>query len=70
LYWNGTAPNLFLGDVNVVRHVLFDRTGLYPKNLMNPHLCRLLGKGIVLTTVITGSRDENGSDTDGYCGYR
>jgi hypothetical protein len=49
LYWNGTTPNVLLGDVNIVRHVLFDRTGLYPKNLMNPHLCRLLGKGLVLT---------------------
>ncbi|TKW36071.1 hypothetical protein SEVIR_2G416100v4 [Setaria viridis] len=49
LYWSGATPNVFLGDVNVVRHVLFDRTGLYPKNLMNPHLCRLLGKGLVLT---------------------
>jgi cytochrome P450 family 709 len=38
-----------VADVNVVRQVLSDRTGLYPKNLMNPHITRLLGKGLVLT---------------------
>jgi PHYB activation tagged suppressor 1 len=49
VYWNGATPNVCLADVNVVRQVLFDRTGLYPKNLMNPHVTRLLGKGLVLT---------------------
>ncbi|KAM0916489.1 hypothetical protein ACQ4PT_010137 [Festuca glaucescens] len=36
-------------DVNVVKQVLFDRNGLYPKNFGNPHIARLLGKGLVLT---------------------
>ncbi|CAN6199955.1 unnamed protein product [Urochloa humidicola] len=49
LYWNGATPNVCVADANVVKQVLFDRTGLYPKNLMNPHLTRLLGKGLVLT---------------------
>jgi len=49
LYWTGARPNVCVTDVNVVRQVLFDRTGLYPKNLMNPHISRLLGKGLVLT---------------------
>jgi hypothetical protein len=49
VYWNGATPNVCVADVNVVRQVLFDRTGLYPKNLMNPHVTRLLGKGLVLT---------------------
>ncbi|CAL5071585.1 unnamed protein product [Urochloa decumbens] len=49
LYWNGATPNVCVADVNVVKQVLFDRTGLYPKNLMNPHITRLLGKGLVLT---------------------
>jgi PHYB activation tagged suppressor 1 len=49
VYWFGARPNVFLGDVNVVRHVLSDRTGLYPKNLMTPHLHRLLGKGLIST---------------------
>ncbi|XP_066400460.1 cytochrome P450 709B2-like [Miscanthus floridulus] len=49
VYWTGARPNVCVADVNVVRQVLFDRTGLYPKNLMNPHISRLLGKGLVLT---------------------
>ncbi|CAD6216956.1 unnamed protein product [Miscanthus lutarioriparius] len=49
VYWTGARPNVCVTDVNVVRQVLFDRTGLYPKNLMNPHISRLLGKGLVLT---------------------
>jgi len=47
LYWNGATPNVCVADVNVVRQVLSDRTGLYPKNLTNPHISRLLGKGLV-----------------------
>jgi cytochrome P450 family 709 len=35
--------------MNVVKQVLSDRTGLYPKNLINPHISRLLGKGLILT---------------------
>jgi cytochrome P450 family 709 len=35
--------------VNVVRQVLFDRTGLYPKNHINQHVTRLLGRGLLLT---------------------
>ncbi|KAL6657033.1 hypothetical protein ACP70R_004813 [Stipagrostis hirtigluma subsp. patula] len=49
VYWTGARPNLCVADVNMVRQVLSDRTGLYPKNLMNPHIGRLLGKGLVLT---------------------
>ena len=33
----------------MVRQVLSDRTGIYPKNLTNSHFVRLLGKGLVLT---------------------
>jgi PHYB activation tagged suppressor 1 len=49
LYWFGAKPNLCVADVNMVKQVLSDRTGLYPKNLGNPHIARLLGKGLVLT---------------------
>ncbi|GJN33219.1 hypothetical protein PR202_gb21792 [Eleusine coracana subsp. coracana] len=49
VYWTGARPNVCMGDVNVVKQVLSDRTGLYPKNLINPHIARLLGKGLVLT---------------------
>jgi cytochrome P450 family 709 len=31
--------------MNVVKQVLSDRTGLYPEDLINPHISRLLGKG-------------------------
>uniref|UniRef100_A0A0A9D565 Uncharacterized protein n=1 Tax=Arundo donax TaxID=35708 RepID=A0A0A9D565_ARUDO len=44
VYWTGARPN-----VCVAKEVLLDRTGLYPKNLMNMHIGRLLGKGLVLT---------------------
>ncbi|KAK3127816.1 hypothetical protein QOZ80_7AG0578770 [Eleusine coracana subsp. coracana] len=49
VYWTGARPNVCLADVNMVKQVLFDRNGLYPKNLINPHISRLLGKGLVLT---------------------
>ncbi|KAF0906917.1 hypothetical protein E2562_013301 [Oryza meyeriana var. granulata] len=49
LYWMGAWPAMCLADVNMVRQVLFDWTGMYPKIIMNPHFTRLLGKGLVLT---------------------
>uniref|UniRef100_A0A0D9WY16 Cytochrome P450 n=1 Tax=Leersia perrieri TaxID=77586 RepID=A0A0D9WY16_9ORYZ len=49
LYWFGAQPNICLADVSIVRKVLSDRTGMYTKNLTNPHFVRLLGKGLVLT---------------------
>ena len=33
----------------MVKQVLSDRGGLYPKSIGNPHIARLLGKGLVLT---------------------
>ncbi|XP_047066369.1 cytochrome P450 709B2-like [Lolium rigidum] len=49
LFWFGARPTVCITDVNVVKQVLFDRNGLYPKNFINPHIARLLGKGLVLT---------------------
>ncbi|KAL6841921.1 hypothetical protein ACP4OV_028433 [Aristida adscensionis] len=49
VYWTGARPNVCVADIGMVRQVLFDRTGLYPKNLINPHIARLLGKGLLLT---------------------
>jgi cytochrome P450 family 709 len=49
VYWTGAKPNVCMADVSVVMQVLADRTGLYPKNVINPHIARLLGKGLVLT---------------------
>ena len=47
LYWFGARPTLCVADVSMVSQVLLDRTGLYPKNTGNPHIARLLGKGLV-----------------------
>ena len=49
LYWFGARPSLSVADVNTVKQVLSDRSGLYPKSIGNPHIARLLGKGLVLT---------------------
>uniref|UniRef100_A0ACD5YY77 Uncharacterized protein n=1 Tax=Avena sativa TaxID=4498 RepID=A0ACD5YY77_AVESA len=49
LYWFGAKPNVCIADVNVVKQVLSDRNGLYPKTIGNPHIARLLGNGLVLT---------------------
>ncbi|KAF0906921.1 hypothetical protein E2562_013305 [Oryza meyeriana var. granulata] len=49
LYWFGAQPTMCLADVNMVRQVLSNHTGLYRKNLTNPYFARLLGKGLVLT---------------------
>ncbi|KAM3393606.1 hypothetical protein ACQJBY_014375 [Aegilops geniculata] len=46
--WPGEKPELFMGDVNMVKQVLSDRTGLFPKNPVNDHFTRLLGKGLIL----------------------
>uniref|UniRef100_A0A453MB72 Cytochrome P450 n=6 Tax=Triticinae TaxID=1648030 RepID=A0A453MB72_AEGTS len=47
LYWFGARPTLCVADVSMVSQVLLDRGGLYPKNTGNPHIARLLGKGLV-----------------------
>ncbi|KAB8106510.1 hypothetical protein EE612_040883 [Oryza sativa] len=49
MYWFGARPTICLADVSMVRQVLSDRTGMYPKNVSNPYFARLLGKGLVLT---------------------
>uniref|UniRef100_A0A0E0G2P9 Cytochrome P450 n=1 Tax=Oryza nivara TaxID=4536 RepID=A0A0E0G2P9_ORYNI len=48
LFWFGAQPNICLADINIVRQVLSDRTGMYPKDLTNPYFAHLLGKGLVL----------------------
>ncbi|KAL6846927.1 hypothetical protein ACP4OV_022780 [Aristida adscensionis] len=47
VYWTGARPNVCVADMSTVSQVLFDRTGLFPKTVMNPHLGRLLGRGLV-----------------------
>ncbi|KAE8808595.1 Secologanin synthase [Hordeum vulgare] len=48
LYWFGARPIVCVGDVNVVKQVLPNYSGMYPKNIRNPHIARLLSKGMVL----------------------
>nr|CAB3473085.1 unnamed protein product [Digitaria exilis] len=48
LYWFGAVPTVCLADVDLVKQVLAERTGLYPKNYLNASLEVLLGKGLVL----------------------
>ncbi|KAF8661694.1 hypothetical protein HU200_056642 [Digitaria exilis] len=48
LYWFGAVPTVCLGDVDLVKQVLAERTGIYPKNYLNASLEVLLGKGLVL----------------------
>ncbi|KAI4978907.1 hypothetical protein ZWY2020_015660 [Hordeum vulgare] len=48
LYWFGARPSMCVADVNVVKQVLPNRSGMYPKNIRNPHIARLLSKGLVL----------------------
>jgi PHYB activation tagged suppressor 1 len=48
VYWFGDRPDVFVGDVDMVKQVLSDRTGLFPKNPVNEHFARVLGKGLIL----------------------
>ncbi|KAI4997957.1 hypothetical protein ZWY2020_053299 [Hordeum vulgare] len=48
LYWFGARPSMCVADVNVVKQVLPNRSGMYPKKIRNPHIARLLSKGLVL----------------------
>uniref|UniRef100_M8BFN7 Secologanin synthase n=1 Tax=Aegilops tauschii TaxID=37682 RepID=M8BFN7_AEGTA len=48
LYWFGSTPNICVADLGVAKQLLSDRTGLFPKNRMNP-IVRLVGKGLVMT---------------------
>ncbi|KAF6999897.1 hypothetical protein CFC21_015870 [Triticum aestivum] len=48
LYWFGSTPNMCVADLGMAKQLLSDRTGLFPKNWMNP-IVRLVGKGLVMT---------------------
>ncbi|CAO2180020.1 unnamed protein product [Urochloa humidicola] len=49
LYWFGALPTICVADIDLVKQVLAERTGLFPKNYKNANLEALLGKGLVLT---------------------
>jgi cytochrome P450 family 709 len=49
VFWTSARPNACMADMSVVKHVLADCMRLYPKNLIKPHIVRLLSKALVLT---------------------
>ncbi|CAL4931212.1 unnamed protein product [Urochloa decumbens] len=48
LYWIGPIPALFSTDLELIKEVLTDRTGLFAKDFMIPILKVLLGNGLIL----------------------
>jgi len=49
LYWFGAVPTICVAEVDLVKQVLAERTGLFPKDYLNANMEALLGKGLVLT---------------------
>ncbi|KAL6606032.1 hypothetical protein ACP70R_041685 [Stipagrostis hirtigluma subsp. patula] len=49
LSWTGSTPTLCAGDYNMVKRILSDKTGLYPKPDPGPNIMALLGMGLVFT---------------------
>ncbi|KAL6861893.1 hypothetical protein ACP4OV_017593 [Aristida adscensionis] len=47
LSWSGSAPTLFVGDYDMVKRILSDRTGLYKKADPGPNVLALMGMGLV-----------------------
>nr|CAB3455081.1 unnamed protein product [Digitaria exilis] len=56
LHWSGTTPNICVADYAVVKKVLADRTGMFPKNRMNANMLRLFGDGLVLSNGVYWQR--------------
>ncbi|RCV44641.1 hypothetical protein SETIT_9G391000v2 [Setaria italica] len=48
LYWIGPIPAIFSVDLELIKEVLTDRTGLFAKDFMVPILKVLLGNGLIL----------------------
>jgi PHYB activation tagged suppressor 1 len=48
LYWIGPIPAIFSIDLELIKEVLTDRTGLFAKDFMIPILKVLLGNGLIL----------------------
>ncbi|WVZ82188.1 hypothetical protein U9M48_029477 [Paspalum notatum var. saurae] len=49
LWWSGSTPALFVGNYDMVKRILSDRSGQYPKPDPGPALVALLGMGLVFT---------------------
>ncbi|KAL6594002.1 hypothetical protein ACP70R_048903 [Stipagrostis hirtigluma subsp. patula] len=48
LFWIGPIPAIFTIDLELIKQVLTDRTGLFPKDFMIPVLKNLFGNGVIL----------------------
>nr|BAJ94885.1 predicted protein [Hordeum vulgare subsp. vulgare] len=48
LFWVGPIPAVFSTDLQLIKQVLTDRTGLYQKDFMIPVLKSLFGNGVIL----------------------
>ncbi|KAJ1296974.1 hypothetical protein BS78_01G342700 [Paspalum vaginatum] len=48
LFWIGPIPSVFSTDLQLIKQVLADRTGLYQKDFMIPVLKFLFGNGVIL----------------------
>ncbi|CAL4939615.1 unnamed protein product [Urochloa decumbens] len=48
LFWIGPIPAVFSTDLQLIKQVLTDRTGLYQKDFMIPVLKFLFGNGVIL----------------------
>ena len=48
LYWNGTEPMLCISDLELVKQILSNKSGLFVKSKIRPELFKLVGmKGLV-----------------------
>jgi hypothetical protein len=47
LFWIGPIPAVFSTDLQLIKQVLADRTGLYQKDFLIPVLNSLFGNGVV-----------------------
>ncbi|KAL6594005.1 hypothetical protein ACP70R_048906 [Stipagrostis hirtigluma subsp. patula] len=48
LFWIGPIPAIFSTDLELIKQVLTDRTGLFPKDFMIPVLKNLFGNGVIV----------------------
>lgn len=48
LFWIGPIPAVLSTDLQLIKQVLTDRTGLYQKDFMIPVLKFLFGNGVIL----------------------
>ena len=59
MYWIGPVPAIFSVDLELIKEVLTDRTGLFAKDFMLPILKVLLGNGLILANGDDWKRHRN-----------